>query len=200
MSKIRVHELAKELGKSSKDVIYALKGHGIVVESHMSTIATENAEKIRRYFTSDRSSKPETKAASSGNSNTTKTEVRMTENRNAGQQSPSDNTSAHSAAAGNGAARTAAAEGTQDKPENKDAVNNRSNNNGNRNYNGDRNNNRYNNNRSDGQRSGDSRGDGQRSDNRQGGQRSYGDNRQGQGGQRSYGDNRQGQGQGGQRS
>ena len=25
MSKIRVHELAKELGKSSKDIIYALK-------------------------------------------------------------------------------------------------------------------------------------------------------------------------------
>ena len=27
MAKMRVHELAKELNKSSKDVIYALKGH-----------------------------------------------------------------------------------------------------------------------------------------------------------------------------
>ena len=34
MSKIRVHELAKELGKSSKDVIYALKGHGIDAVSY----------------------------------------------------------------------------------------------------------------------------------------------------------------------
>ena len=50
MSKIRVHELAKELGKSSKDIIYALKGHGIIVESHMSAISNESAEKIRRFF------------------------------------------------------------------------------------------------------------------------------------------------------
>ncbi len=51
MSKIRVHELAKELNKSSKDVIYALKGHGVDVESHMSTISSENADKIRKFFT-----------------------------------------------------------------------------------------------------------------------------------------------------
>ena len=52
MSKIRVHELAKELGKSSKDVIYALKGHGVVVESHMSTIGSDVADKIRKYYSS----------------------------------------------------------------------------------------------------------------------------------------------------
>ena len=51
MSKIRVHELAKELNKSSKDVIYALKGHGVLVESHMSTIPDESADKIRKFFT-----------------------------------------------------------------------------------------------------------------------------------------------------
>ncbi len=51
MSKIRVHELAKELNKSSKDIIYALKGHGVIVESHMSTIGDEHADKIRKYFT-----------------------------------------------------------------------------------------------------------------------------------------------------
>ena len=51
MSKIRVHELAKELNKSSKDVIYALKGHGVVVESHMSTIGEDSADKIRKFFT-----------------------------------------------------------------------------------------------------------------------------------------------------
>ena len=51
MSKIRVHELAKELNKSSKDIIYALKGHGVIVESHMSTIGEDHADKIRKYFT-----------------------------------------------------------------------------------------------------------------------------------------------------
>ena len=51
MSKIRVHELAKELNKSSKDVIFALKGHGVLVESHMSTIPDESADKIRKFFT-----------------------------------------------------------------------------------------------------------------------------------------------------
>ena len=51
MSKIRVHELAKELNKSSKDVIYALKGHGVIVESHMSTIGDDSADKIRKFFT-----------------------------------------------------------------------------------------------------------------------------------------------------
>ena len=35
MSKIRVHELAKELNKSSKDIIYALKGHGAVSYTHL---------------------------------------------------------------------------------------------------------------------------------------------------------------------
>ena len=61
MSKIRVHELAKEMGKSSKDVIYALKGHGIDVESHMSTITSESADRIRKYFTSDKTAKPDSK-------------------------------------------------------------------------------------------------------------------------------------------
>ena len=59
MSKIRVHELAKELNKSSKDIIYALKGHGVLVESHMSTIGEENADKIRKYFTAPPVKKPE---------------------------------------------------------------------------------------------------------------------------------------------
>ena len=59
MSKIRVHELAKELNKSSKDIIYALKGHGVIVESHMSTIGDDHADKIRKYFTAPPVKKPE---------------------------------------------------------------------------------------------------------------------------------------------
>ena len=63
MSKIRVHELAKELNKSSKDVIYALKGHGVIVESHMSTIPEDSAEKIRKFFTAPPVKKQETPKA-----------------------------------------------------------------------------------------------------------------------------------------
>ena len=59
MSKMRVHELAKELNKSSKDIIYALKGHGVLVESHMSTISDDSAEKIRKYFTAAPAKKQE---------------------------------------------------------------------------------------------------------------------------------------------
>ncbi len=58
MSKIRVHELAKELNKSSKDIIYALKGHGVDVDSHMSTISTESADKIRKFFAQPKASAP----------------------------------------------------------------------------------------------------------------------------------------------
>jgi len=53
--------MAKELNKSSKDVIYALKGHGIDVESHMSTVTDDNAERIRRYFNQQTAIKQEVK-------------------------------------------------------------------------------------------------------------------------------------------
>ena len=67
MSKIRVHELAKELGKSSKDIIYALKGHGIIVESHMSAISNESAEKIRRFFNGQGKTASKDEIKNSGN-------------------------------------------------------------------------------------------------------------------------------------
>ena len=38
MSKIRVHELAKELGKQNKDILNFLAEKGIEVKSHMSSI------------------------------------------------------------------------------------------------------------------------------------------------------------------
>ncbi|MBQ6393425.1 MAG: translation initiation factor IF-2 N-terminal domain-containing protein [Eubacterium sp.] len=38
MAKMRVHEVAKQLSKTSKEVISALKQNGIDVQSHMSTI------------------------------------------------------------------------------------------------------------------------------------------------------------------
>ena len=98
MSKVRVHELAKELGKSSKDIIYALKGHGIIVESHMSTISTDSAEKIRKFYNTPAKSsvredvKPAGNKENMKNTQEVKTESRpartpeKTENRQAGSR------------------------------------------------------------------------------------------------------------------
>lgn len=50
MGKLRVHELAKELGKENKDILDALENMGIQVSSHMSVIEDDTCEKIRRKF------------------------------------------------------------------------------------------------------------------------------------------------------
>ena len=51
MSKIRVHELAKELDISSKDLInLLLEEFSIEVKNHMSTIDDEDAELIKEFF------------------------------------------------------------------------------------------------------------------------------------------------------
>ncbi|WP_287821319.1 translation initiation factor IF-2 [Clostridium sp.] len=51
MSKIRVHELSKELGISSKDLInLLLQEFNIEVKNHMSTIDDEDAELIKEFF------------------------------------------------------------------------------------------------------------------------------------------------------
>ena len=50
MPKMRVHEVAKLLNKSSKEIIAALKQQGIEVQSHMSTVTEENIAKIKAHF------------------------------------------------------------------------------------------------------------------------------------------------------
>ena len=49
MSKIKIHELAKELGLQSKDVIDFLAKKDIEVKSHMSSIEDEAADMIRQW-------------------------------------------------------------------------------------------------------------------------------------------------------
>ena len=46
MSKMRIHELAKSLNKSSTDIISILKEHGVEVKSHMSNITEEQAKMV----------------------------------------------------------------------------------------------------------------------------------------------------------
>ena len=50
MSKIRVHELAKELGKQNKDILNFLAEKGIEVKSHMSSIENEQIELVKKKF------------------------------------------------------------------------------------------------------------------------------------------------------
>lgn len=100
MSKIRVHELAKELGKSSKDVIYALKGHGIDVESHMSTISSETADKIRAYFNAEKT------GAKAGNRTESKDEHKTEKKTETKVEEPKDHPQGTQANAGNSTSAT----------------------------------------------------------------------------------------------
>ena len=47
MPKMRVHELAKLLDKSSKEIIAELKQQGVEVQSHMSTVSDEHVDKLK---------------------------------------------------------------------------------------------------------------------------------------------------------
>lgn len=48
MSEMRVHEIAKELGRANKEVIDYLKGKGIEVKSYMSMLEDEHVEMVRK--------------------------------------------------------------------------------------------------------------------------------------------------------
>lgn len=50
MSRIRVHELAKELGRQNREVMECLKAEGVDVKSHMSSIEEPGAALVRKKF------------------------------------------------------------------------------------------------------------------------------------------------------
>ena len=51
MAKVRVYELAKSLGKDSKEIIELLKKNGIEVKNHMSSVTDEDAAKVKARYT-----------------------------------------------------------------------------------------------------------------------------------------------------
>lgn len=57
MSKVRVYEVAKQLGLSSKEIMDKLKEYGFEVHSHMSTLEDEEANLIISYYKEDSESK-----------------------------------------------------------------------------------------------------------------------------------------------
>ncbi|MEG1504928.1 MAG: translation initiation factor IF-2 [Lachnospiraceae bacterium] len=50
MTKLRVHELAKELNKSNKELLDVLKEKNIEVKSHMSSLADDQVEMVKKTF------------------------------------------------------------------------------------------------------------------------------------------------------
>ena len=48
MTKMRVHELAKELGMDNKELVDILQKKNVEIKNHMSTIEDDVAEEIRR--------------------------------------------------------------------------------------------------------------------------------------------------------
>ena len=75
MGKLRVHELAKELGKENKVIIETLSEMGIPVTSHMSTVEDNDCEKIRRKFVNKTMTK-EPENMNEKNTETTGSEVK----------------------------------------------------------------------------------------------------------------------------
>jgi translation initiation factor IF-2 len=61
MTRMRVHELAKELNMNNKDLLDRLIKLGIQVKNHMSTLTDSAVEKIRLQFTESKAEKVEEK-------------------------------------------------------------------------------------------------------------------------------------------
>lgn len=50
MAKQKIHELAKELNKSSKEVMEVLNKNGVDVKSHMAAIEDQQVEMVKKAF------------------------------------------------------------------------------------------------------------------------------------------------------
>lgn len=57
MGKIKLHEIAKELNLTSKEVVEKAKELGMAVKSHLSGVSEEEAEKVRKAFSSNEKNK-----------------------------------------------------------------------------------------------------------------------------------------------
>ena len=50
MAKLRVHELAKELDKPSKDIINLLHDKGVDIKNHMTTLEDHDVDIVKKAF------------------------------------------------------------------------------------------------------------------------------------------------------
>ena len=61
MSKIRVREIAKELGKNNKEIMEVLEANGVEGKTAASNLDEEHVKLIKNHFAKDDSSKKENK-------------------------------------------------------------------------------------------------------------------------------------------
>ena len=61
MAKVRVHELAKELGKTNKEIIEALQAKGVEAKSHMSSIEDAKVAAVKAVFSPSEQAEPKKK-------------------------------------------------------------------------------------------------------------------------------------------
>ena len=69
MAKQKIHELAKELGISSKEVLQKAKELGIEVASHLSNVEDEQIKKIKNAFSNNSKDEVADKKAETKNKN-----------------------------------------------------------------------------------------------------------------------------------
>ncbi len=77
MAKMKVHDLAKELDKQSKDIISLLQDKGVEVKSHMSLIEASDVELVKKAFKqhTEKKSSEEMKKLENGKPEVTKEET-----------------------------------------------------------------------------------------------------------------------------
>jgi len=62
VAQMRIHELAKELGKTSKELLEELRQQGLEVKSHMSAVDEETVQRMRDIAAPKKKKKPEARA------------------------------------------------------------------------------------------------------------------------------------------
>lgn len=76
MSKVRVYELAKELGTTSKKLIEVMEGMDISVNNHMSTLTDDEAKKVMSILTGQTEGKPSVEETKEKKTGTAKKETK----------------------------------------------------------------------------------------------------------------------------
>ena len=76
MAKIKVHELAKELDKQSKEILAFLQEKGIEAKAAQSSIEEEDAKKVRVHFGTVKAEPEQTPVNKEQKTEETKTEAK----------------------------------------------------------------------------------------------------------------------------
>ena len=155
MSNIRVHELAKQINKDSKDIIAILKNNGIEVKSHMSSISQEAVEIVKKAYAQVKKEEPkqETKETKKPVEKKKENDIKPAEKKTEGEKKSShisqvynpQNSSKSNNNSNNNNRNNSGNNNNNNSRNNNGNNNNNRNNNGNSNNNNNNNNNRNNN-------------------------------------------------------